>query len=798
MLKTRFLQRRKTLHPCEKCFVFRMIAWRDILFAAVLISLSLTAKAALPSFEQAPRFLEHDTDNIEAKSYTLDVLVKKFLENAGYKAEINRNVTGQITGTVIPANKDSLSWFTAMKSGGDLWFFLDDAKAEIKTVHVAKKTAPTSSWIDISEKNSGLLKALLEKAAHGVSEPGNADAEYVKWEWVQVAEGKGYLLVVGHPRFVQLAQQWAPSVSKLDLPPPPKATMEIKRIHLEHAHVDTQVINSGGTSTYTVVGVFDTIREILGQSSGASSLASQIGSVQIVNNTAITQPAKEVSPVGSAGQTTKDAILQLVQQSSVQNLRSLAEGLGISRSTRIEDIPAKLPLFNVDNLSASVKDTGGGLDAGSQPDSNSAQESRFSNDVAAPDENQIVNQSQWARQNPLLSPVDFSQYHAPELISLSAGEIGTVTGEKISTTVHKDSRTNSIILIAPAKGDHFAFFEKLIRQLDVPQPLVEISAAIVDVNSEVSFEWNSNLAFSANSRVGDTDGFFGGGFNVPANSFESVLKSQKPGLTAGLVEDSQVNGFNTGLSMAGLLVGESYRLLGRFRALETEGKAQIISRPTVLTLDNTESRLSDTTVFSVPVSGFEDARLYQVTAEITIRVIPHVVLPKKQDGTYDWNSPAQVKMVVHIADGVPTESQTDSQIPVINTSTISTQATVRDGQSLLIGGRYRHEETKGQGHVPFFGKIPILGLPFKGKAVDHRKLQRMFMITPKIVNPNTYYGEGEAHIKRMVDGDFDPSPSTEVSSMNKGDGMTNKDLQMSPLESNTAKKRSLFHRLFKK
>ena len=108
----------------------------------------------------------------------------------------------------------------------------------------------------------------------------------------------------------------------------------------------------------------------------------------------------------------------------------------------------------------------------------------------------------------------------------------------------------------------------------------------------------------------------------------------------------------------------------------TKGAARIISRPQVMTLSNVEAVFDRTRTFYVRVAGREEVDLFNVTAGTILRVNPHVFRD------HDAN---RIRVLIGIEDGSVTGQLVDS-IPVVERSSVSTQAMVVEGQSLLLGG----------------------------------------------------------------------------------------------------------------
>jgi len=252
-------------------------------------------------------------------------------------------------------------------------------------------------------------------------------------------------------------------------------------------------------------------------------------------------------------------------------------------------------------------------------------------------------------------------------------------------------------------ADRMPLYEELIASLDVEPRMVEIEATIIDINVDRQRE------LGVNWRLQGTDA----GFLVGDGSANDRLLG--PG------QDIAPQGRGGVLS---LVLGDSTQFYARVKALEEEGAARIVSKPHVITLSNVEAVLGATTEFFVRVEGNEEVDLFNVPFGTTLRVTPHV---------FDEGANAGIKLLVNIEDGSPSGTQVDN-IPVVERSTISTQALIREGASLLIGGMVREYESESEHKVPVLGGIPVVGNLFKSQRNKKTKTERLFMITPRIAD----------------------------------------------------------------
>jgi len=157
--------------------------------------------------------------------------------------------------------------------------------------------------------------------------------------------------------------------------------------------------------------------------------------------------------------------------------------------------------------------------------------------------------------------------------------------------------------------------------------------------------------------------------------------------------------------------------------LQTDGDANIQSRPSVLTTDNTGALLDLSETFYIRLQGERVASVTPVTAGTTLRVTPRVI-----DGLEQM-----VQLTIDIEDGQIQDRQIDT-LPTVRRSSVSTQAIVRENETLLIAGHSSDQNIDSNQRIPVLGEIPGVGLLFSNKSRSVQKRERLFMIRPKIVS----------------------------------------------------------------
>jgi len=268
-----------------------------------------------------------------------------------------------------------------------------------------------------------------------------------------------------------------------------------------------------------------------------------------------------------------------------------------------------------------------------------------------------------------------------------------------------DDGTNAVIV--QGRAYRMREYEALVRRLDQKPVLVELEAMIIDVSADnaksLGVDWSVQGARGSLSVTS------------PGNGTPQVGGAQ--GLIGG------------GTYTIGTLVSDAGRqLMLRINALQGEGKARIVAKPSVLGVVNRPAVMKEKRVATVRVAGNLEANLFQIEAGTLLQVTPQVAMV---DGAN------QIKLSLYIEDGSFEASSVD-QVPVVKKTEIRTEAYVREGESLLIGGLIVEANTEQESGVPGLRSIPLLGALFRWSGSRSTRTERLFLITPKLVGqPST-------------------------------------------------------------
>ncbi|GKS93430.1 type III secretion system outer membrane ring subunit SctC [Acidovorax sp. SUPP2825] len=252
-----------------------------------------------------------------------------------------------------------------------------------------------------------------------------------------------------------------------------------------------------------------------------------------------------------------------------------------------------------------------------------------------------------------------------------------------------DEGTNSVVVFG--RADRMAEFETLIRRLDQKPQLVELEATIIEVNSDSVDALGVNWTL----RGSDT--------NISMNLSNSLMPA----------------------AALGTIVADAGRhLLARVNALQGEGKARVLSKPSVMGVANRTAVMREKRVATVRVAGNLEANLFQIEAGTLLEMTPQVT---RMDGSNN------IKLTLYIEDGA-FETNVVDQIPIVKKTEIRTEAHVREGESLLIGGITVESEQSQNNAVPGLSKLPLVGGAFRNNERQTQRTERLFLITPRLLN----------------------------------------------------------------
>lgn len=250
-----------------------------------------------------------------------------------------------------------------------------------------------------------------------------------------------------------------------------------------------------------------------------------------------------------------------------------------------------------------------------------------------------------------------------------------------------DEGTNAVVVYG--RADRMSEYEALIGRLDQRPQLVELEATIIEVNSD----------------------------SVDALGVNWSLRAGTSTVTAGLPVPTSPAALGT------IVLDAGRHLLASINALEAQGKARILSKPSVLGVANRAAVMREKRVATVRVAGNLEANLFQIEAGTLLQMTPQVTAVDGRN---------TIKLSLYIEDGA-FEANSVDQIPIVKKTEIRTEAHVREGESLLIGGITIETENTQNNAVPGLSKLPVVGGAFRNTERTTKRTERLFLITPRVI-----------------------------------------------------------------
>lgn len=288
-----------------------------------------------------------------------------------------------------------------------------------------------------------------------------------------------------------------------------------------------------------------------------------------------------------------------------------------------------------------------------------------------------------------------------------------------------DSRTNALLITDTAANLIEA--RKVINLLDVPIRQVMIEARIViarsDISEQLGIAWGGGFLETVDGGNGIVTGS-GNLQNVTAMQNQAIageaVSVDFPGaLLVDLGVGASTSSFAIGYASNELLLN------AELSALEASGLSEIVSQPKVITGDKENAIIkSGTEVPYQEASASGETTTSFKEAVLALDVTPNI--------TPDDRIMLQLKINQDSIGGL-VAGENGAQIPTIDTTELSTNVLVKNGETIVLGGVFRSEDVESTDKVPFFGDLPYVGALFSRHSLSKNKNELLIFITPRIL-----------------------------------------------------------------
>jgi general secretion pathway protein D len=301
---------------------------------------------------------------------------------------------------------------------------------------------------------------------------------------------------------------------------------------------------------------------------------------------------------------------------------------------------------------------------------------------------------------------------------------GESTGDKKSRTSYQieiDELNNALIIAASSAV--IREVKNVVSKLDRSRPQVLIEAVIAELSEDQAKEISANLIYTSKNRGGYLTNFdgllstlLGAGLGDPSDADVKKALGQLPQSTLGVAGD--FDGM-TGKGM-GVLI----------QALKTDGSTNILSTPSVVTLDNEEATLSVGEEVPFVTGSFSSISNNNSNSN------PFTTVNREEVGVM-----LKVKPQISKGNAVRLEIEQESSkvksgepgLQTTSKSTMQTNVMIQDGELLILGGLIEDQSDNTASKVPLLGDIPLLGRLFKSSNKSESQSVLMMFIRPTII-----------------------------------------------------------------
>ena len=296
---------------------------------------------------------------------------------------------------------------------------------------------------------------------------------------------------------------------------------------------------------------------------------------------------------------------------------------------------------------------------------------------------------------------------------------GSAPGEDIrnysaNPRITADARLNTII-IKDTTGN-IELYRNIIQTLDIPAPLIQIDVLIIRLDQDKLAQKGINWWASSRNAAG---GF--GAANLtggPTNNLAASYNQVNP----GQLIVTNIASFSTSLQF-----------------LEDNQYAKTQAKPSLATIDNLPAMTNTVeNIFTANTNAAVSNNTQQQNASTnlsstgiqliqSLQITPHVIVNK--DNT------KQIRLAIVLQDG-SIDDFSNPWMPNYSQGYISSQAVIREGQSVILAGYTKNSNVVNETKVPGLGDIPFLGWFFKTKSSSVHRITTLYVVTPTIITDN--------------------------------------------------------------
>jgi type II secretory pathway component GspD/PulD (secretin) len=280
---------------------------------------------------------------------------------------------------------------------------------------------------------------------------------------------------------------------------------------------------------------------------------------------------------------------------------------------------------------------------------------------------------------------------------------------------------NAILVVG--RKEEIEKVNSLLDKLDRKPAQVYLATIIGQLTLGDGFNFGIDLLGAQNDSDGTGNDFVGGNLNTNRNSFTDMRQNLRSVLSTTSTTAS-------GLNLYGQ-IGDSLEIY--LNALETTNRFKVLSRPSVFALNNKKATITSGSQIPVPAQTVQNLNAGANNAVTTTIDFRDVVL--KLEVVPLINDDGEVNLTIsQINDTVTGERIVGANsVPIIGTEQVVTSVTIRDRNTIVLGGLISETTDKANSGTPFLSRVPGVGNLFKQRKDSTTRKELIIFIQPQVV-----------------------------------------------------------------
>ncbi len=280
--------------------------------------------------------------------------------------------------------------------------------------------------------------------------------------------------------------------------------------------------------------------------------------------------------------------------------------------------------------------------------------------------------------------------------------------EAVGGRIRVDTRSNSLIITErPSRMNEI---QSIIDRLDEPTPQVAIESKFIEINKSDAdrrgLDWRTLWDSESGASIG-------------------VVEPTR------LWERDSLTGAQSRLDSA-VFSASNFRIF--LEALQSQTNSEVISNPTIVTLNNTPASINVGEEYPLPNYRYnQQTGTFEVSGfEYRPMGILLTVTPSVNNAGF-----INLDVVPEINERGADVTFNNANIPIVNTRRAQSNVTIKSGQTLAIGGLLRKSDRINERKVPIVGDIPLLGRAFRTKSANEDITDLLIFVTAKVLDVHT-------------------------------------------------------------